>query len=162
MAGPCAAGKDFGGWRPILPPQDLQMQELLQGIVEALMHVQRRCVELQGRGAITLGSGGWGWETGPSSAVGARMTADPSYTGTLTEGRGGPTVFRIRLGAQLRRLREARHITREDAGYAIRSSDSKISRLELGRARFKERDVGDLLPLYWGEDERERAMMLSV
>ncbi|MCW2938976.1 MAG: hypothetical protein JWN00_1961 [Actinomycetia bacterium] len=90
------------------------------------------------------------------------MTADPSYTSTLTEGRGGPTVFRIRLGAQLRRLREARHITREDAGYAIRSSDSKISRLELGRVGFKERDVGDLLTLYGVEDERERAMMLSL
>lgn len=60
----------------------------------------------------------------------------------------GPTVLRILLGSQLRRLREATGITREDAGYAIRASGSKISRMELGRVSFKERDVVDLLKLY--------------
>jgi len=58
---------------------------------------------------------------------------------------GGPTVRRILLGSQLRRLREARQITRDQAGYAIRASESKISRMELGRVPFKERDVPDLL-----------------
>ena len=61
---------------------------------------------------------------------------------------GGPTVLRILLGAQLRRLREGKGITREAAGYEIRSSESKISRMELGRVGFKERDVADLLTLY--------------
>ena len=68
----------------------------------------------------------------------------------------GPTVLRILLGSQLRRLREAKGITREDAGYAIRASGSKISRMELGRVGFKERDVADLLELYGvrrGRDE---------
>ncbi|HET8657941.1 MAG TPA: transcriptional regulator, partial [Micromonosporaceae bacterium] len=37
---------------------------------------------------------------------------------------GGPTVIRILLGAQLRRLREASGISREDAGYSIRASGS--------------------------------------
>jgi len=60
----------------------------------------------------------------------------------------GPTVLRIMLGAHLRRLREASGITAEDAGYAIRASHAKISRLELGRVGFKERDVADLLALY--------------
>ena len=60
----------------------------------------------------------------------------------------GPTVLRIMLGAQLRKLREASGITAEDAGYAIRASHAKISRLELGRVGFKERDVADLLSLY--------------
>ena len=60
----------------------------------------------------------------------------------------GPTVLRILLGAQLRRLRENRAITREDAGWEIRASGSKISRMELGRVSFKERDVADLLTLY--------------
>ncbi len=46
---------------------------------------------------------------------------------------GGPTVRRILVGAQLRRLRESRNLTREAAGYRIRASESKISRLELGR-----------------------------
>ena len=58
-----------------------------------------------------------------------------------TELQTGSTVRRIMLGAQLRSLREAAGITREDAGYTIRSSGSKISRMELGRFGFKERDV---------------------
>ena len=57
----------------------------------------------------------------------------------------GPTARRMILGSQLRRLREEAGITRQQAGYNIRGSESKISRLELGRVGFKERDVSDLL-----------------
>jgi hypothetical protein len=60
----------------------------------------------------------------------------------------GPTVLRIMLGSQLRKLREAKGISRDEAGYSIRASGSKISRMELGRVSFKERDVVDLLFLY--------------
>jgi transcriptional regulator with XRE-family HTH domain len=74
----------------------------------------------------------------------------------------GPTVLRILLGAQLRRLREASRISREDAGEAIRASGSKISRLELGRVGFKERDVADLLTLYGVTDAGERETMLAL
>jgi transcriptional regulator with XRE-family HTH domain len=75
----------------------------------------------------------------------------------------GPTVLRILLGSQLRRLREAVGITRERAGYAIRASESKISRMELGRVGFKERDVADLLSLYGvtGAEEREALLALA-
>ncbi|MFE9922129.1 helix-turn-helix domain-containing protein [Streptomyces sp. NPDC005774] len=66
------------------------------------------------------------------------------------------------LGSQLRRLREARGITREAAGYSIRASESKISRMELGRVSFKTRDVEDLLTLYGIGDEQERASLLSL
>jgi transcriptional regulator with XRE-family HTH domain len=66
------------------------------------------------------------------------------------------------LGAQLRRLREANGITREQAGYVIRGSESKISRMELGRVGFKERDVIDLLTLYGVADERQRTEMLVL
>ena len=69
---------------------------------------------------------------------------------------GGPTALRIMLGAQLRRLREAKRITLEDAGYAIRASGSKMSRLETGRVGFKSRDIADLLTLYGVTDEQER------
>ncbi len=69
---------------------------------------------------------------------------------------------RILLGSQLRRLREDRGISREDAGYSIRASESKISRLELGRVSFKERDVADLLTFYGVTDEAERAPLLSL
>jgi len=71
-------------------------------------------------------------------------------------------VRRILLGSQLRRLREAKGITREDAGYTIRASESKISRMELGRVSFKERDVTDLLSLYGVEDETERGALLTL
>ncbi|MEU7256637.1 helix-turn-helix transcriptional regulator [Streptomyces rimosus] len=76
--------------------------------------------------------------------------------------RGGPTVLRIILGTQLRRLREAAGITREAAGDAIRGSHAKISRLELGRVGCKERDVADLLTLYQVTDETERAEFLTL
>ncbi|WP_432705545.1 helix-turn-helix domain-containing protein [Actinoallomurus iriomotensis] len=75
---------------------------------------------------------------------------------------GGPTVLRRLLGAQLRRLRERQGITREEAGYAIRASGSKMSRLELGRVGFKERDVADLLTLYGVTDETDRESLLAL
>ncbi len=71
-------------------------------------------------------------------------------------------MLRVALGAQLRRLREANKITRETAGDAIRGSHAKISRLELGRVGFKERDVADLLTLYHITDEQERAAFLAL
>lgn len=74
----------------------------------------------------------------------------------------GPTALRILLGSQLRRLREARGVTREEAGHLIRGSESKISRMELGRVGFKERDVADLLTLYEVVDEQARAAVLEL
>lgn len=74
----------------------------------------------------------------------------------------GPTVLRILLGNQLRKLREGKGISREDAGWEIRSSGSKISRIELGRVSFKERDVADLLTLYGVHDEQERKSLLAL
>jgi transcriptional regulator with XRE-family HTH domain len=75
---------------------------------------------------------------------------------------GSPIVRRMQLGARLRHLREAKGITREQAGWAIRGSESKISRMELGRVGFKERDVTDLLRLYGVDDEREHERLLAV
>lgn len=74
----------------------------------------------------------------------------------------GPTVLRIVLGTQLRRLREAGGITREAAGDAIRASHAKISRLELGRVGLKERDIADLLTLYGVTDAQERSQFLGL
>ncbi|MBL1095211.1 helix-turn-helix domain-containing protein [Streptomyces coffeae] len=74
----------------------------------------------------------------------------------------GSVVRRILLGSQLRRLRESRGITREAAGYSIRASESKISRMELGRVSFKARDIEDLLTLYGVTDEAERAALLGL
>lgn len=66
------------------------------------------------------------------------------------------------LGTQLRRLREAAGISRSDAGYAVRASDSKLSRLELGRVAFKERDVSDLLAMYGVSEPAEREAFLEM
>jgi len=74
----------------------------------------------------------------------------------------GPTALRILLGSQLRRLRETRGVSREEAGHRIRGSESKISRMELGRVGFKERDVADLLTLYGVEDEEARFAMMDL
>jgi transcriptional regulator with XRE-family HTH domain len=74
----------------------------------------------------------------------------------------GPTVLRILLGTQLRRRREEKGISREAAGYQIRASGSKISRMELGRVRFKHRDVADLLTLYGISEGAEREMLLEL
>jgi transcriptional regulator with XRE-family HTH domain len=80
----------------------------------------------------------------------------------MTEEASGPTVLRILLGTQLRRLREARGITAQQAAKAIRASESKISRIELGRNAFREVDIADLLTLYGIKDTAEREQMLSL
>jgi hypothetical protein len=71
-------------------------------------------------------------------------------------------VRRLQLGARLRSLREAKGVTRDQAGWAIRASESKISRMELGRVSFKERDVSDLLKLYGVDDEAEHTRLLTM
>ena len=81
---------------------------------------------------------------------------------TAPPGSGGPTVLRILLGAQLRRLREAKRITLEDAGQVIRASGSKMSRLETGRVGFKDRDISDLLTLYGVTDTEQRDAIRSL
>ncbi|MBX6383205.1 MAG: helix-turn-helix domain-containing protein [Microbispora sp.] len=74
----------------------------------------------------------------------------------------GPTALRILLGSQLRKLRESKGISRDQAGQCIRASESKISRMELGRVGFKERDVADLLALYGVEDEETRNVVMNL
>ena len=74
---------------------------------------------------------------------------------------GGTTVLREQLGAQLRQLRLERQISREAAGWHIRASESKISRMELGRVPLKERDVVDLLA-YYDVNGEKREILLSL
>jgi transcriptional regulator with XRE-family HTH domain len=74
----------------------------------------------------------------------------------------GSTALRILLGSQLRRLREQRGITPQDAAAHIRGSVSKISRMELGRHPFKERDLIDLLRLYGVTDDAELDQLLAL
>ncbi|MBV9384472.1 MAG: helix-turn-helix domain-containing protein [Streptosporangiaceae bacterium] len=80
----------------------------------------------------------------------------------LASKRSGPTVLRIALGAQLRRLREASGLTTAEAAEAIRATHSKISRLERGRSAARQRDVADLLSLYGVTEQSEREKLLAL
>ncbi|QVJ01913.1 helix-turn-helix domain-containing protein [Nocardiopsis eucommiae] len=95
------------------------------------------------------------------------MVADPTPNHQVTQdflanSSGGPTVLRILLGTQLRRLRQEKGISREDAGYAIRASHAKISRMELGQVSFKHRDVDDLLKLYGVREPAQREALVGM
>ena len=74
----------------------------------------------------------------------------------------GGIILRMLLGTQLRRLREAAGVTPERAGYEIRASRSKISRMETGHVGFKTRDVTDLLTVYGVTDDQVRARLLAM
>jgi transcriptional regulator with XRE-family HTH domain len=76
--------------------------------------------------------------------------------------RAGPTVRRMLVGAELRRLRTAKGLSREQAGKAIRASEWKIHRLENGQVSFKERDIVDLLRLYGVTDADEVAAFVVL
>jgi len=75
---------------------------------------------------------------------------------------GGPTVRRMLVGAQLRRLRTEQGITREQAGEAIRASEWKIHRLENGQVGFKDRDIVDLLRFYGVDDPADVEALLAM
>jgi transcriptional regulator with XRE-family HTH domain len=75
----------------------------------------------------------------------------------------GPTTARLRLGADLRRLREHAGLTLEQASMSLECSTSKISRLETGKGLPRQRDIRDLLRLYGKDAERslDRLLMLA-
>jgi len=79
----------------------------------------------------------------------------------MTEAAHGPTVLRILLGTHLRRLRESRGISAQQAARVIRGSESKISRIELGRNAIREIDILDLLT-YYGVEYAEREQLLGL
>lgn len=99
---------------------------------------------------VTWGPGDPGATSDPEVGVGGPQRQDPPAWLTSTAG-PNPIAARMQLGANLRRLRERRGIGRVEAGELIRASESKISRLELGRVGCKVRDVMDLLALYEAE-----------
>ena len=67
----------------------------------------------------------------------------------MTGRRGvSPTVRRRRLGAELRKYREAAGLTIDMVAEQLDCSASKISRLETGQTGSSPRDVRDMLALY--------------
>jgi transcriptional regulator with XRE-family HTH domain len=79
----------------------------------------------------------------------------------MTKAAHGPTVLRILLGTHLRHLRESRGISAQEAAKVIRGSESKISRIELGRNAIREIDILDLLTHY-GVEPAEREQLLAL
>ena len=99
------------------------------------------------------------WESGvdPLLVSGDKPERDLSKpTGATIGAAEGPTVLRILLGTRLRRIRESKQVSLEDAARVIRASRSKIIRLETGRVGFKDGDVVDLLTFYGVTNEKER------
>ncbi|OAA26676.1 Helix-turn-helix domain-containing protein [Frankia sp. EI5c] len=80
----------------------------------------------------------------------------------MTARNSSPTVRRRRLGAELRRLREAAGVEVEQACEVLRCSASKMSRLENGRIPVRTRDVSDLLGLYGVVDGEHREALLAL
>jgi transcriptional regulator with XRE-family HTH domain len=90
------------------------------------------------------------------------LSASQPDAAARAAGPSAPTVLRILLGTQLRRLRESRSISAVAAAMAINGSVSKISRIELGRNAVREVDVADLLDLYGIIDAAEREPLLRL
>ena len=70
-----------------------------------------------------------------------------------------PTGRRRRLGAELRRLREAAGLTIDKVAEELECSPSKVSRIETGQVSATPRDVRDMLGLYRVDDARREAMV---
>jgi transcriptional regulator with XRE-family HTH domain len=70
-----------------------------------------------------------------------------------------PTGRRRRLGAELRRLREAAGLTIDRVAEVLECSQSKVSRIETGQVSATPRDVRDMLALYRVSDAQREAMV---
>jgi transcriptional regulator with XRE-family HTH domain len=68
---------------------------------------------------------------------------------------------RLRVGAELRRLREAANLSGEQVAATLGWSQPKVSRIETGRTAFTVRDVAQLLALY-GVTDDVRAELLAA
>ncbi|HEY6424921.1 MAG TPA: helix-turn-helix transcriptional regulator [Pseudonocardiaceae bacterium] len=72
----------------------------------------------------------------------------------------GPTVYRLQLGRELRRLREAAGLSRDDAAAELECGVSKISKIEAGKATMRPAEVRALLDRY-GVTERDEVLRLA-
>jgi transcriptional regulator with XRE-family HTH domain len=73
-----------------------------------------------------------------------------------------PTVRRLQLGRELRRLRERAEVSREDAAQELECHVSKVSRIEAGKMSAGVTEVKALLRLYSAaEDESEQVLTIA-
>lgn len=73
-----------------------------------------------------------------------------------------PTVRRLRVGSELKRLREASGVKMEAAAERIGGDKSKISRQENGRQGISKLELEALLDLYKVEDERLKTTLAAL
>lgn len=102
-------------------------------------------------GTFQLSSTTFGWILVYISRRGDRL---PGMNGE------SPTVSRLQLGRELRRLREAAGVTRESAAAELECSTSKLSKIETGKAAIRAGEVKVLLDRY-GVEERDNVLRLA-
>lgn len=74
----------------------------------------------------------------------------------------GPTLRRRRLGAELKRCREAAGLTQQDVSRHFEWHAAKVTRIETARVAVTPRDVRDLLTLYDVRDQGYREAMVEL
>jgi transcriptional regulator with XRE-family HTH domain len=74
----------------------------------------------------------------------------------------GPTLRRRRLGAELKRCREAAGLTQENVSRHFEWHAAKVTRIETARVAVTARDVKDLLTLYGVEDDAYREALMTL
>jgi hypothetical protein len=77
-------------------------------------------------------------------------------------GRPVTTMRRIRLGMELRRLREQAQASQVDAAETIDGSDTKVSRMEAGKTGLNRLELVALLDLYGVTDEPLRSGLIEL
>jgi transcriptional regulator with XRE-family HTH domain len=74
----------------------------------------------------------------------------------------GPTLRRRRLGAELKRCREAAGLTQEYVSRYFEWHAAKVTRIETARVAVTARDVRDLLTLYGVHDDEYREALIGL
>jgi transcriptional regulator with XRE-family HTH domain len=74
----------------------------------------------------------------------------------------GPTLRRRRLGAELKRCREAAGLTQENVSRQFEWHAAKVTRIETARVAVTARDVKDLLTLYGIADDGYREALMAL
>jgi len=74
----------------------------------------------------------------------------------------GPTLRRRRLGAELKRCREAAGLTQENVSRHFEWHAAKVTRIETARVAVTPRDVRDLLDLYKVQDQAYREALIEL
>nr|WP_281240968.1 helix-turn-helix transcriptional regulator [Actinopolyspora mzabensis] len=74
-----------------------------------------------------------------------------------------PAVCRLLLGRELRQLREAADMEREQLAMSTKWQPSKISRIEQGQATLQRAELEQLVELFWPDEEQcERLRRLAT